>query len=107
MLASLVSTAARMARESFPRSFATAIFLTCSGVKLQRHGVCVLAGRSVVGLRALHNVLVDRNDANVVKNGFASERCAGVRLVVHLGQHDIHIITRPDQARDARTPGRR
>ena len=24
-----------------------------------------------------------------------------VRLVAHLGQHDIHIIARPDQARDA------
>ena len=57
--------------------------------------------RRIVVWSAFHNVLVDRNDSNVVKNGFAQRAMREIRLVVHLGQHDIHIITRPDQARDA------
>jgi hypothetical protein len=61
-----------------------------------------LARGGVLALRALHDVLVDRDDPDVAKNGFAQRPVRGIRLVVHLGQHDVHIVARPDQARDAR-----
>ena len=35
-------------------------------------------------------------------NGFAQGATRGICLVEHLGQHDIHVITRPDEARHAR-----
>ena len=41
-------------------------------------------------------ILVNREDSNIVKNGFAQRAMREVCLVDHLGQHDIHIITRPD-----------
>ena len=40
--------------------------------------------------------LLNREDSNIVKNGFAQRVICGVCLVDQLGQHDIHIITRPD-----------
>ena len=42
------------------------------------------------------SVLVNREDSNIVKNGFAQRAMRDVFLFDHLGRHDIHIITRPD-----------
>src|SRR5258705_11115166 len=70
--------------------------------KLQWHSLRYLSGRGVVGWAALHNLLVNGDDPNVLEKGFAEGATRDICLLGQLGQHDIHIVTRLDQARDAR-----
>src|SRR5262249_9501014 len=73
----------------------------------------------VIGWDALHNLLVNRDDSNVANNGFAHAgwtRRVGrqrtraawfIGIGAHsrrggMGENEIHIIARPDQARNAR-----
>ena len=100
---SCCSTAARTAKESVPSCFATVIFLTCSGASCND---TVCATLPAVALLAGPPCTISWSIAMIrtlLKNGFAQRRDARrICLLDHLGQHDIHIITRPDQARDAR-----